>query len=225
MNTQLLKLDQPYDIICGSNKIAKHVATLIVANVEKENTTDCDFPGYVDMHAYSFPVVEYGNGSAAGDVWMDVEVRDCRVIAKAPKENLTNAISANWFCETLRFLYLGDEIGSTQTPYTLYEQLRGLGISVDYLFNRGMNNEVNVELDFDVDEKLTSIISVASSKLFFIADYATRNPKQKQEEWDKILRWAGQYLRILNAKVHFTTKQEEFKEMLEGWNQAIDKAA
>ena len=77
MNTQLLKLDPPYNIICGRNKIAKHVATLIVANIKGEENPNKDYPGYwLDMRTFSFPVVEYGDGSPAGDVWYDVEVRE-----------------------------------------------------------------------------------------------------------------------------------------------------
>ena len=77
MMTQLLKLDPPYNIICGRNKIAKHVATLIVAEIKYDEKYRSEeirgkefFFGGPDMQTYSFPVVEYGDGSAAGADWV-----------------------------------------------------------------------------------------------------------------------------------------------------------
>jgi hypothetical protein len=192
MVTQLLKLDPPYNIICGRNKIAKHVATLIVAEIKYDEKYRCEetsekehFFGGPDMQTYSFPVVEYGDGSAAGDVWRDVEVRECRVIAKAPKDDVSRTIIMNyWFCETLRFLHQ-DEYGSTQTPYTLYEQLKGLHVDVDWMGSFGNPKKVEVELLFDDDNDVSWIGSAQGSELFFTAAYASDNEQQKQEMMQK----------------------------------------
>ncbi len=231
MMTQLLKLDPPYNIICGRNKIAKHVATLIVAEIKNDEKYRCEeirgkefFFGGPDMQTYSFPVVEYGDGSAAGDVWSDVEVRECRVIAKAPKDDaLKTRIKSYWFCETLRFLHQ-DEDGSTQTPITLYEQLKGLHVDVDSMGPFGYPDKVEVELIFGNENGISWVDSAGGSALFFSAAYATANEKQKQEKLNEILRWAGQYIRIFNAQTIFTTKNEEFKDLLTEWNEAIEIA-
>jgi hypothetical protein len=232
MMTQLLKLDPPYNIICGRNKIAKHVATLIVAEIKYDEKYRCEeiagkelFLGGPDMQTYSFPVVEYGDGSAAGDGWKDVEVRECRVIAKAPKEDgFSSRIGSYWFCETLRFLHQ-DEDGSTQTPGTLYEQLKGLHVDVDGMGSFGYPKKVEVELIFDVDNGVSWIDSAAGSALFYTSYYATDNEQQKEEKYRDILRWAGQYIRIFNAQTIFTTKNEKYKDMLKEWNEAIEKVA
>lgn len=231
MVTQLLKLDPPYNIICGRNKIAKHVATLIVAEIKYDEKYRCEeiagkelFLGGPDMQTYSFPVVEYGDGSAAGDVWRDVEVRECRVIAKAPKDDgLNTSIQSYWFCETLRFLHQ-DEYGSTQTPITLYQQLKGLHVDVDWMGSFGYPEKVEVELIFDEENGVSWIDSAQGCKLFFSAAYASDNEQQKQEKLNEILRWAGQYIRIFNAQTVFTTKNEEYKDMLTEWNETIEKA-
>lgn len=225
MNTQLLKLDAPYNIICGRNKIAKHVATLIVANVDKENT-DRNYPAYIDMKAYSFPVVEYGDGSAAGDVWMDVEVRECRVITTAPQHDSSRTrISGYWFCEILRFMHEGDEYGSTHTPVTLCEQLKSLHVDVNTIGTMGYPQKVEVELNFEDDGDVASIYSAVGSQLYFISAYASANKQQKEEKLNEVLKWAAQYIRVLNVQTVFVTKDEQYKEMLAEWNEAIEKAA
>lgn len=224
METQLLKLDPPYNIICGRNKVGKHVATLIVSSVDTETNAYMREP-YFDIITYSLPVVEYGDGSAVGDVWRDIDVKECRVVAKLPVDRYTTSISGYWFCEILRFLHEGDEYGSTQTPYTLYEQLRALNVCTDKLFRRSEKNEVNVELVFEDYEEVTSVYSTRESQLYFNVAYMTGNEKQKNEKLNQIIRWAGQYLRLLDAKAHFTTKQEQYTKMLDEWNDALDRAA
>ncbi|MBQ8988287.1 MAG: hypothetical protein IJ067_01175 [Prevotella sp.] len=232
MITQLLKLDPPYNIICGRNKIAKHVATFIVADIKYDKEYRLveiggkDYPvGGPDMKTYSFPVVEYGDGSPAGDVWNDVEVRECRVIAKAPKDDGSpTRIWSSWFCETLRFLH-NDEYGATQTPLTLYEQLKSLHVDVDKMGTFGDPKRVEVELEFNDSEDVSSIDSATGSELFFTAAYATGNERQKEEKLSLVLRWAAQYIRILNVLIVFTTKAEPYQEMLAEWNEALEKAA
>lgn len=231
MVTQLLKLDPPYNIICGRNKIAKHVATLIVAEIkydDKYRSEEIDgkeyFFGGPDMRTYSFPVVEYGDGSAVGDVWNDVEVRECRVIAKPKDDGFATRIQSYWFCETLRFLY-SDEYGSTQTPITLYEQLNGLHVDVDWMGSMGNPKKVEVELIFDEGNGVSWVGSAAGSALYFRAAYATGNERQKEEKLNDILRWAAQYIRIFNAQTIFTTQNEKYKDLLKEWNEAIEEAA
>lgn len=227
MNTQLLKLDPPYNIICARNKIAKHVATLIITNINKEEAPSEENPRYwLDMRTYSYPVVEYGDGSPAGDVWHDIEVNECRVIAKAPKDGgLNNRIWGHWFCETLRFLYEGNEYGSTQTPITMYEQLKSLHVDVAIDGSWGKPEKVEVELIFEDYDGVSSIDSASGSELYYNAVYATENENQKQNMFHEILKWAGQYIRILNVQTVFTTKSEQYKELLMEWNEAIEKAA
>lgn len=232
MISQLLKLDTPYNIICGRNKIAKHVATLIVADIKydeqyrrEEVAGKVFFTGGPDMQTYSFPVVEYGDGSAAGDVWKDVEVSECRVIAKAPKDDGSRTRIQNyWFCETLRFLH-SDDYGSTQTPITLYEQLKGLHVDVDRMGSFGNPKKVEVELIFVDDQDVCLVDSAAGSDLFFSTAYVKNNEQQKQEKLHEMLKWAGQYIRIFNVQTIFTTKNEKYKDMLKEWNEAIEEAA
>ena len=230
MITQLLKLDPPYNIICGSNKIAKHIATLIVANIkydDKYRSTEIAgkelFFGGPDMQTYSFPVVEYGDGSPAGDVWRDVEVRECRVIAKAPKDDaFSTRIQSSWFCETLRFLH-HDGNGSTQTPITLYEQLKSLHVSVDAMGTRGCPKKVEVELIVNQEDEVIWIESARNDELYYISGAHIVSQKDELLKFEELLRWAGQYIRIFNVQTIFTTKNEVYKEKINEWNKAIEE--
>lgn len=79
MDTQLVRLDEPYNIICGKmGKIGLHIATLIVVKEkftgvpEGLNMSDTLFVG-------SYPVVDNPN-KTGGDVWMDTELKECLVM-------------------------------------------------------------------------------------------------------------------------------------------------
>ena len=112
IQTQLLKADQPYQIICAAGQVGIQVATLIVT--EDKMTAE----GYqVDTHSH--PVVNYANKDGLledlkyfssnpdeeyryynrmqpeGAVWNKVEVRDVRVLGLAGAKNIP--ISLDFF--------------------------------------------------------------------------------------------------------------------------------
>ena len=81
MDTQIVRHDAPYNIICGNNGIfALHVATLIVIKERLKNgkrgteTTDA-------ISVSSYPVVA-GSYDMDGQVWMKTEQKDCLVICR-----------------------------------------------------------------------------------------------------------------------------------------------
>ena len=83
METQLVRLDKPYNIICGKDgKFGLHIATMIV--VKEVHCTDGD-TGQPRAETYpvahSYPVVGGGVG-IDGEVWMDSELKDCLVICR-----------------------------------------------------------------------------------------------------------------------------------------------
>lgn len=69
METQLLKLDPPYNIICDKwGRFALHIATLIVTT-QGENLSD--------IEVRSYPVVGHGGFSLDGNVLTNSELKDC----------------------------------------------------------------------------------------------------------------------------------------------------
>ena len=97
METQLLRLNPPYNIICSKGRFAKHIATLIVSDM-KGSSDSFQWA----LNSQSYPVVDYGVGSAEGDVWNDTEVKDCKVVLKDPGSSST-LISLAWFSKILEF--------------------------------------------------------------------------------------------------------------------------
>ncbi len=92
MESQLLKLDAPYNIICGTNgEFALHIATLIMIKENKDGA----------LSVVSYPVVSVngeiggsfigsGKGNADGQVWMHTSLEDCYVVC--PQNDQTVSI-------------------------------------------------------------------------------------------------------------------------------------
>lgn len=81
MDTQLVRLDKPYNVICGNNgKIALHIATLIVITEEKKRDEKGKIVG-MEPRTRCYPVVG-GYYKMDGEVWMSDEQKDCFVICR-----------------------------------------------------------------------------------------------------------------------------------------------
>lgn len=81
MDTQLVRLDKPYNIILGSNcRFALHVATFIVVKEKIGGVVD-GAPMRDTLAVSSYPVVA-GGYDMDGQVWMDTELKDCMVICR-----------------------------------------------------------------------------------------------------------------------------------------------
>lgn len=73
METQILKLEAPFDYIYCNGEVGKHIATYIVG----ESRIDED--GKYTLETHSHPIVQYQN-SPKGVVWNRAELTDCEVM-------------------------------------------------------------------------------------------------------------------------------------------------
>ena len=73
METQILKLEAPFDYIYCNGEVGKHIATYIVG----ESRIDED--GKYTLETHSHPIVQYKHG-AKGVVWNRAELTDCEVL-------------------------------------------------------------------------------------------------------------------------------------------------
>ena len=73
METQILKLEAPFDYIYCNGEVGKHIATYIVG----ESRIDED--GKYTLETHSHPIVQYKDG-AKGVVWNRAELTDCVVL-------------------------------------------------------------------------------------------------------------------------------------------------
>lgn len=81
MDTQIIRHDKPYNVICGNNgKIALHIATLMVITEEKRWNEKGELVG-IGPRTRCYPVVG-GTYKMDGEVWMSDEQKDCFVICR-----------------------------------------------------------------------------------------------------------------------------------------------
>ena len=73
METQILKLEAPFDYIYCNGEVGKHIATYIVGE------SHIDEDGKYTLETHSHPIVQYKDG-AKGVVWNRAELTDCEVI-------------------------------------------------------------------------------------------------------------------------------------------------
>ena len=73
METQILKLEAPFDYIYCNGEVGKHIATYIVG----ESRIGED--GKYTLETHSHPIVQYKDG-AKGVVWNRAELTDCEVL-------------------------------------------------------------------------------------------------------------------------------------------------
>ena len=74
MNSKLLKLDAPYNVIYAGGRVGRHIATLMVWDDDEEMGI---------MDAVSYPVIDEGREFPAGTLCDDAELHDCRVLCPA----------------------------------------------------------------------------------------------------------------------------------------------
>ena len=81
MNSKLMKLDAPYNVIYAGGKVGRHIATLMVWSDDDEMAG-----GITD--AASYPVIDEGEEFPAGTLIDYAELHDCRVLCPPDGTNL-----------------------------------------------------------------------------------------------------------------------------------------
>lgn len=81
MNSKLLKLNAPYNVVYAGGTVGRHIATLMTWNEDEESL------GGVQNGA-SYVVIDEGEEFPAGTLCSDVELHDCRVLCPSGGTNL-----------------------------------------------------------------------------------------------------------------------------------------
>ena len=82
METEILKLDRPYEYIYCNGSIGLHIATMIVY----EAKTDED--GEYQLESHSHPIVKYSH-RPGGTVWNRAELTDCKVLCREDNKRIS----------------------------------------------------------------------------------------------------------------------------------------
>lgn len=82
MDTQILKLNEPYEFIYCNGSIGLHIATMIVYEAKVNDNGD------YELVTHSHPVVKYRN-RPSGTVWNRAELTDCTVLCREDNKRIT----------------------------------------------------------------------------------------------------------------------------------------
>ena len=102
MNTEILKLEPPYEYIYCNGSIGLHIATMIVY----EAKTDED--GKYQLVTHSHPIVKY-HKCPGGTVWNRAELTDCKVLCREDDKRITMAQFYDFVSAVGRMQFLDDE--------------------------------------------------------------------------------------------------------------------
>ena len=101
MNSKLIKLDAPYQVIYAGGKVGRHIATLMTWEDDKEG--DAAIIG-----ARQYPVIDQGGEFAAGTLVWEAELEDCRVLCPINKEGKPGT-NLYWFASMVEYDFLQEE--------------------------------------------------------------------------------------------------------------------
>lgn len=230
METQLVRLDKPYNIICDpQGNFSLHIATLIVV---EEQETENAIPGKVKKVkktvAKSYPVVTR-SGCPGGEPWMTAELKDCTVLCPENTKEITLYTLKNVmeFCAKRSALFLD------MIPMLLSLEL--LKHHIKLSLPRGENNlpisDYEVSLEFDESNtengKWGACVAYSSkdSAFYFSASFVTNGPTRLSPEdraIDKLNRLRNTYLSVLRREglrsITFTTKDEKHQDFVDKLN-------
>lgn len=96
MNSKILKLDAPYNVIYAGGKIGRHIATLM--------TWEDDVDGEAGVFkAKQYPIIDQGDEFPAGMLVWEAELEDCRVLCPYSRETQCNGTNLYWFAKMVEY--------------------------------------------------------------------------------------------------------------------------
>lgn len=133
MNTEILKLDRPYEYIYCNGSIGLHVATMIV--YEAKTNED----GEYQLETHSHPIVKYRN-QPGGTVWNRAELSDCNVLCSEDNKHISMQ------------KFLDFAIGATTMGLTEYDDTNEYIHNVEPVEWKGILDLNGIEIDWPIEE-------------------------------------------------------------------------
>ena len=125
MNSKILKLDAPYNIIYAGGRVGRHIATMTVWE-------DNDM-GIYDARQYA--MIDEGGELAAGALAVEAELGDCRVICNESDPR----VRLRWLAEIVKYDF--EQEDPVEFTY-LWERLSLFGVKVIWDKARDENDEL-----------------------------------------------------------------------------------
>lgn len=228
MDTQLVRLDKPYHIICGSNcRFALHVATLIVVKEKIEGVAE-GAPMRDTLAVSSYPVVG-GSYDMDGQVWMDTELKDCLVICRENESvSLYTLRKAMEYCGKRGITHYQER---TLTFFTMALLEHGIKLFLPTDNNNKTIADYEVCLEFATGENGIRCMAYSSNESDFYfyeyyadddADYTSVGLINKPTAIMRMAELRDNYLRTLKTEglrsITFTTKNKLYQDFVDELN-------
>ena len=157
METQILKLDQPYEYIYCNGSIGLHIATMIV--YETKTNEDGDY----ELETHSHPVVKYSK-RPGGTVWNRAELTDCTVLCREDNRRITMEQFYN-FVNDMRQGEMAVMPVSMEVPLSKM-MLEQNGIEIEWPILRDEDGYMSQQEEFN--------ISLEFKRIYFFARFNTK---------------------------------------------------
>jgi hypothetical protein len=118
MNSKILKLDAPYNVIYAGGKIGRHIATLMTWSDDEEGGI---------CGAASYPIIDEGEEFPAGTLCDDAELHDCRVLCPYSEKSKCPATNLFWLAKIIEYDF--QQLEPAGIEYIL-ERLKLLGCQI-----------------------------------------------------------------------------------------------
>ena len=238
MDTQLVRLDPPYNVICGSDgSFALHIATLIVVK-EKSEEVAKTAPMSESLSVASYPVVVEsatidgtfmggGKGTADGQVWMHTELKNCYVVCPQNHTVFFNELKdvMEFYVKqnmVLKMLRVASSFSWSMTKF-------GCKILLPTDENNKPISDFEVCLEFEEhDCGKNCMVYADNNSDFYFYEFFSNDPdlfKYIQSNYDAIKHMAqlrDSYLRIFRYEgmrsITFTTKNEDYQWFVDDLN-------
>ena len=145
METQILKLNEPYEYIYCNGSIGLHIATMIVYE------TKTDEKGDYELETHSHPVVKYYN-RPGGTVWNRAELTDCTVLCREDNKRITMEQFYNFVSDARQ---MGGDADTAVMPISMEAplsmmELKQLGIEIEWPMVRSERGKMVPQKEFDI---------------------------------------------------------------------------
>ena len=219
MDTQIIRHDKPYNVICGNNgKIALHIATLMVITEEKRWNEKGELVG-IGPQTRCYPVVG-GTYKMDGEVWKSDEQKDCFVICREKDYvSLYTLKRLMEFCEKSGVTFF-----TSKMPHFFGSAMLDFGckIVLPKIDNGKTQSDYEVCLVFEEgnDGETCMVYSDKDSDLYF-NEFFTNNPElipelpTNLESVRHIAELRDNYLRVFHYEgmrnINFITKNKKYQ--------------
>lgn len=228
MDTQLVRLDKPYHIICGSNcRFALHIATLIVVKEKIKGVVD-GAPMRDTLAVSSYPIVG-GSYDIDGQVWMDTELKDCFVICRENESvSLYTLRKVMEYCGKRGITHYQER---TLSSFTMALLEYGVKLFLPTDNNNKAIADYVVSLEFETGENGIRCMAYSSKESDFyfysyyaddVADYSSIGLINKPEAIRQMASLRDYYLRILKNEglrsITFMTENKLYQDFVDELN-------